>query len=343
MSDAECSQCHIERLNRIECYFLISCRSAVKINSKPQLAYFKLADMLTISVQSDPSSPKWMVLCEIHQLVGEYENAQRLLENRDMTISKARQLFKQQCIQDDEYGKYLDLAYVIYQNIPNESLKHDMVEMYLRKMKFATRRSNGDDDNEPFKAYGEAMKIFLNDAVSNYPSRAPSHRQNDGDDTNVLVFMARCEDAGTGGFSYIVESLKQCGIQVRRYLKRSLDDFEIGCNTRVEIMKTIENCHLILVSDFTDSCPKADSLPPVSFIVEEARQCERRVPMLILQETDDLAPEDWKNLPRVDIREVNTDVKFQNFMTEVFQNICPKKCSHCKNSVHRLTETAAVE
>ena len=343
VSDAECSQCHIERLNRIECYFLISCRSAVKINSKPQLAYYKLAEMLTKAVQSDPSSPKWMILCEICQLVGEYEKAQRLLKNRDMTAPKARQLFKQQSIQDEEYGKYLDLSYVIHHNTPDESLKHDIVEMQLRMTRHSLSSSPGLGDNEPFKAYGEALKIFLKDAASSHPSRAQSNKQIVGDDSNVLVFMARSEDDETSGFNYIAERLKQCGIQVRRYLKRSLDDFEMGCNTRVEIMKTIENCHLILVSDFTDKCPMADSLPPVSFIVEEARQCERRIPILILQETEDPAPEDWKNLPRVDIRGVNTDVKFHDFMTEVFQNICPKKCSHCKNTLHQLTETAAFE
>ena len=342
VSDADDVEAQMKKLSRIECYFLKSIRSAVKVKSKSRLAYHKLAEMLEDALQRDPSSPKWMVLCEIYQLVGESKKAQSLLENIDMATSKARRLLKQQCIQDEEYGKYLDLAHVIHNSKPDGSLRHDIVEMILRKMKVPPGQTPNVDVNEQFRAYGEAMKIFLNEGVENLPNKAQCHRGNDGDDTNVLVFMARCEDAGTGGFSYIAESLKQCGIQVGRYLKRSLDDFEMGCNTRVEIMKTIERCHLILASDFTDNRKMGDSLPPVSFIVEEASQCERRVPILILQETGDPVPEEWKALPRVDVRDVNTDAMFHDFITKVFQNICPRKCPHCKNTLHRLTETPVV-
>ena len=341
-SDADDVEAQGKKLSRIECYFLKSIRSAVKVKSKPRLAYHKLAKMLEKALQDDPSSPKWMVLCEIYQLVGENKKAQSLLENRDMTTSKARQLLKQQCIQDEEYGKYLDLAHVIHNSKPDGSLRHDIVEMTLRKIKLSPGQTPKVDVNEQFRAYGEAMKIFMNAETEHLPSKAQCHRRSNGDDTNVLVFMARCEDAGTGGFSYIAESLKQCGIQVRRYLKRSLDDFEMGCNTRVEIMKTIEHCHLILASDFTDNRKMGDSLPPVSFIVEEASQCEHRIPILILQETGDPVPEEWKALPRVDVRDVNTDAKFHDFITKVFQNICPRKCPHCKNTLHRLTETPVV-
>ena len=98
-------------------------------------AVTKLSAKLENDLQNDSSSQKWMVLCEIYQLGGLHEKAQQLLENKDVTTSKARRLFKQQCIQEQEFGKYLDLAFAISYNTPDDSLRHDIAEMTMCKMK----------------------------------------------------------------------------------------------------------------------------------------------------------------------------------------------------------------
>ena len=329
----------VQQLNRIECYFLKSIRSAVKVKSNPRLAFHKLTEMLESDLQNDRSSQKWLVLCELFQLAGQYEKAQRLLENNDMTTSKARRLFKQQCIQNQEFGKFLDLAYAIYHSTPDDLIKHDIVEMTMRKMRPDTEA--GAVDNEGFKAYGDALKVFVKEPIPNQANSAQNNCASDGSgDTSFLVFMARPENTETGGFKYIVENLQRCGVHIKRYLKRSIDDFDFGCNTRVEIQKTIEVCQLIFVSDLKDSCPMGDSLPPVGFIIQYVEEYGCNIPVFILHETDDPPAEEWKKLHHLDIREADNDAKFHVFMTELFQNICPPKCSICKNTVRKITSTA---
>ena len=337
VSDGDDFEDQAQQLNRIECYFLKSIHTAVKIKYNSKTAFNKLAEMLENDLQNDTSSQKWFMLCEIYQLAGQYEKAKHILEDKDMTTSKARKLFKQQCIQRQEFGKYLDLAFSVYLNTPDDLLRHDIVEMTIHKMK--QEAAVVSDDTEPFKAYGEALKVFLKPVV-NKASKAQNNCTSDGSiDTNFLVFMARPENTETGGFKYIVENLPRCGVQIQRYLKRSIDDFEFGCNTRAEILRMLEVCQLILVSDFKDSCPMADSLPPVGFIIEAVEEYGCNVPVLILHEADDPPIREWSKFHHLDIREMDNDAKFHEFMTELFQNICPPKCSICKNTVRKITFT----
>ena len=341
VSDDDEFEGEAQQLNRIECYFLKSIRSAVKTKYSSKRAFNKLAEMMENDLKNDTSSQKWLILCEIYQLAGQYEKAKHLLEDKDMTTSKGRKLFKQQCGQGQEFGKYLDLAFSVYHNTPDDLLRHDIVEMTMRKMKQEAAAGVDDDDIEPFKAYGDAMKVFLMEPIRDKPFKVrESCGNNESADTSFLVFMARPENTETGGFKYIVENLQRCGIQVKRYLKRSIDDFEFGCNIRVEMLKMIEVCQLILVSDFKDNCPMGDSLPPVGFIIEAVEEYGRKVPVLILHETENPPKEQWKKLPHLDIREVDNDTKFHSFMTELFQNTCQPKCSICKNTLRRMTITA---
>ena len=156
MSDISCSETcgNDEKLNRIEHYFLKSFRASIANKSRSKVAYYKLAEAL----EKDRSGQKWPVLCEIYQQAGQHYKAELLLKDKDKTQPQARKLLKQQCIENDEYDKYLDLSYMIYSRKPSNSLKQDIVEVTLHKAKFVLGDLANDEEwkNEE---NGEAMAI----------------------------------------------------------------------------------------------------------------------------------------------------------------------------------------
>ena len=166
MSDTSCSETcgNDERLNKIERYFLKSFRSSIASKSRSKVAYYKLADAL----QKDRSGKKWPVLCEIYQQAGQHYKAKQLLKDKDKTQPQARKLLKQQCIEDKEYDKYLNLSYTIYYKKPSNNLTQDIVEMTLRRAKFVlsaleNEERKTDEENGEAMAidtdYGDALKL----------------------------------------------------------------------------------------------------------------------------------------------------------------------------------------
>ena len=325
-SDSE-SDNQDKRLKRTEQYFLKSIRSAVRIKSKSRIAYYKLAEMLEKVLQCNRSSPKWMVLCEIYQLVGQDEKSKKLLEEHDKTTAQARRLFKQQCIHDKEFGTYLNLMYTAYNNKPDNALRHDIVEMTLQKMKPTSDTPH--DEAEPMKAYGDAMKVFLRKAMSQHPYDSQSNSEDE-----VLLLMARSDDPETGPFDYIVENLQHCGIMIKRYFKNNVDDFDLGCKPRAELWKG--ECQLFLVSDSTDCSPQKCPDLSLHLIVEDARLNKIKIPVLMLQETDNPPLEEWKEFPHLDIREVKNEASFHDFMTRLFQSICDVSCTYCTKTIRKV-------
>ena len=148
-------------------------------------------------------------------------------------------------------------------------------------------------------------------------------------DADSNIFMA-CNDM-SGLFCSIREILVHCGLSVKKYCAHSLeDDIPAGCNTETQIADILSQSQLMFLSDYSIH---KDSSTRFEWIVTYA-QDECQVPVCILRETDNPLPERWTTLPYLDIRNVGLqlDTQVHELMVNLFQILCDKDFSHCKNS-----------
>ena len=165
-TDIEETFVSLDRLNRIESYFLKSIRSAIRIKSKSRVAYYRLTEML----EKPEARHKWKVLYEVYKLVGQNEKAAALLKGKDTQDPELREPLTQECCQTDSYGKYLELAHSIRSKlgIADSSLQVDIVEMAVLQNRSTPDSSCGEETVllKMYADYGEAMKVSLKRQIS---------------------------------------------------------------------------------------------------------------------------------------------------------------------------------
>ena len=299
LSDSEGNKIQADILDKLEIYFLESIRNAIKIKSKSRVAYYRLTEML----EKPAATGKWMVLYEVYKLVGQDQKASDLLKDKDMTDPQVRPLFKQECLQSKNYDKFLRLALLMYSKLPDHSLKKDIVEVTLLKMKDMPESSSG-EETELMKPYGEAVKLCL-----------------------TAVFMARNDYTGTGVFADIYVLLTKIeGISVKQFFPNAVGDLDIERDIKDQVEELVRQSELVLVSDF--KCDKYNYY--FHQIAPYADQLQVKPKVFIIQETGGPLPEAWASfgLPCIDVRGFDK-TNYHDFLTEVLGKILDTDFSHC--------------
>ena len=336
LTDTDGSDIQTNRLDCIENYFLKSIQSSIQIKADSNVAYSRLTKML----ENPAASHKWKSLYQVYQLFGQTEKAANLLKVKDKQEPEVRKLFKQECRQTEDYDKFLDLAHSILSKSPavNHSLERDIVEMTLLKNRSLLDSACCEETvcMKMYADYGETVKLSLMQPISHdsgdagaggiQPQRKRCEIQ---PDDKVLVFMARNDYTDAGVFAYIHSRLKKMvGVVVKQDFTNQGGDLEFGCSRESQIIDLVKQSRLILVSDY--KCKELTSKNSQHFqdIVSYAKQIQRQV--FIMQETDEPLPDAWTILPCMDVRNVDNDANFHDFLVEVCRKFLGADLSHCK-------------